>query len=299
MASLPPSMRYKPYDENDGLGDECYGIVLAAQRFIAAPLLPYPLAQVPDISFFDFSHALWFSKQNVIQKLESLVLRTMANKYRHAPDSVYYQAGVEKYQLPLAQMNENYPVKSIILAENMFPANVAMLVVRFEAPTESMYDEGAIVIARVDNAPFEQSRMKTWRGDPNFRLVERLRENLTKTGGIRYYEEGGQTGYCEDLYIKGTEKHRVVYEFLCDMNELLLRHRKLVLFKHPAELERKYMDLGCYYTDPTNALEDGQEMENGQAITNGEDTVEEIGEHSTVMSSDYNADSELSDETVT
>lgn len=277
MASLPSSMRYKPYEENDGLGDGAYEIVLAAQRFIAAPLEPHPIARVPSISFFDFSRAQWFSKQTLVQKLEYLVLRTMANKFRHAPDSVYYPAGIDKYQIYLAQMNEHYPVKSVILAESMFPANVAMLVVRFEAATGAPYDQGAVVIARVDNAPFEQVRMKTWRGAPTFRLTETLRENLTKTGGIRYHEEGGHTGYCEDLYVSGTEKHKVVYEFLCEMNELLLKHRKVVLFKHPAELERKYMDLGCYYTEPTDGLEDGQDM-NRHETAGGEDADIETGE---------------------
>lgn len=248
MASLPPTLRYPPYNEDDGLGDGTYELVLAAYRFRAIPLQPRPLHRVGDISFFDWNHAVFFMKSNFIPKLEWLIMNTMRDPQSHHADSVSHRGSTEKYQIHLDSLNSACPVKSFILAENLFQGYQAMLVVSFEGPTNGQDKEkmGAIIVARVNNDVFLQHRMKSHGGNPSVKRVETLHENLVKTGGIRFYEDGTQRGYCEDIYIKGTEKHKNAYNMLRQLNNLLNKHQKVALLKYPAEEECALMDLGTY-----------------------------------------------------
>ena len=285
MASLPSALRYRPYNEDDGLGDGTYELVMAAYRFRSTTMQPLPLHETRNISFFDMSNAYTVTPVWMLYKLSQLVLKTMCDPIFHDSDSVCYASSLEKYQMKLEPLNDRFMVKSVIIARGMFPANVIMVVLRLEARTNANYQsrEGAIIVARVNDIPFGQMRVKTGSAIPTSLAIETLHQNLVKCGGICFWDDGTRSGYCEDLYLRGTEKRTKAYVMLRDLNGLLNKHRKVVLLKYPAVEERELMEQGTY--PPPNA-----KLENGEVVEDCDEPEE--GEQSPVwnrrLHTDYN-----------
>jgi len=268
MASLPPALRYRPYNEDDGLGDGTYELVLAAYRFRSTTMQPVPIDQMGVISFFDLSNAYAVTPIWLLQKLSQLVLTTMRDPTFHDSDSQCSPTSVDKYQIRLEPMIERCAVKTVIIAHQMFLSNVVMIVLRLEARSDinDSSKEGAVIAARVNDIVFEQMRLRGGSINPTATMVETLHQNLVRGGGINFWDDGTQSGYCEDLYIKGTEKHARACRMLHDLNELLNKHRKVVLLKYPAVEDRDIIEDGTYpprTNKSENEICEGNDAESG------------------------------------
>jgi len=264
MASLPLALRYRPYNEDDGLGDGTFELVMAAYKFRSITMQPVPIDQMGIISYFDLSNAYAVTPIWMLQKLTQLVLTTMRDPAFHDSDSMCSPTAVDKYQIKLEPMIERCVVKTVIIAHEMFLSNVVMIVLRLEARSNinGVSKEGAVIAARVNDIAFGQMRLKHGFVNPTSTMVETLHQNLVRGGGISFWDDGTQSGYCEDLYIKGTEKHARACRTLHELNELLNKHRKVVLLKYPAVEDRDLIEEGTY-PPRTNESENGICEENG------------------------------------